>query len=198
MWTQDYPRADRHFVQALRRLTRLQVRSVEQPVNLDEGGVGDWPWLYAVQTGHWALTDAQAKILREYLLRGGFFMADDFWGPTEWEIFMDSMKKVFPDRQVVERVTEAGATTEQTRQLDLEFPLEVFSLSHLALPFPMNDPLYGMRPEGNDEFGVNLGAMAVRGERGALIISLDSLTRLSSNPFFPYMIDRIGGVIPAK
>jgi len=102
MWTQDYPRADRHFVQALRRLTRLQVRSVEQPVNLDEGGVDDWPWLYAVQTGHWALTDAQAKTLREYLLRGGFFMADDFWGPTEWEIFMDSMKKVFPDRQVVE------------------------------------------------------------------------------------------------
>jgi alpha-beta hydrolase superfamily lysophospholipase len=101
-------------------------------------------------------------------------------------------------RQVVERVTEAGATTEQTRNLDLEFPLEVFSLSHLALPFPMNDPLYGMQPEGNDEFGVNLGAMAVRGERGALIISLDSLTRLSSNPFFPYMIDRIGGVIPAK
>ena len=102
MWTQDYPRADRHFVLALRRLTRLQVRSVEQPVNLDEGGVGDWPWLYAVQTGHWQLTDSQAKTLREYLLRGGFFMADDFWGPTEWEIFMDSMKKVFPDRQVVE------------------------------------------------------------------------------------------------
>jgi len=102
MWTQDYPRADRHFVLALRRLTRLHVRSVEQPVNLDEGGVGDWPWLYAVQTGHWQLTDSQAKTLREYLLRGGFFMADDFWGPTEWEIFMDSMKKVFPDRQVVE------------------------------------------------------------------------------------------------
>src|SRR5215831_19497342 len=59
MWTQDYPRADRHFVQALRRLTRLQVRSVEQPVNLDEGGVDDWPWLYAVQTGHWQLTDSQ-------------------------------------------------------------------------------------------------------------------------------------------
>jgi len=102
-----------------------------------------------------------------------------------------------PDsRQVVERVTEAGATTEKTRTLDLEFPLEVFSLSHLALPFPMNDSLYGMRPEGNDEFGVNLGAMAVRGERGALIVSLDSLTRLSSNPFFPYMADRIAKVVP--
>jgi hypothetical protein len=102
MWTQDYPRADRHFVQALRRLTRIHVRSVEQPVNLDEGGAGDWPWLYAVQTGHWQLTDGQANTLREYLLRGGFFMADDFWGPEEWDIFMASMKNVFPDRQVVE------------------------------------------------------------------------------------------------
>src|SRR5271169_6884133 len=102
IWTQDFPRADRHFAQAVRRLTRLHVRSVEQPVNLDEGDVFDWPWLYAVQVGHWQLTDSQAKTLREYLLRGGFFMADDFWGPTEWEIFMESMKKVFPDRQVVE------------------------------------------------------------------------------------------------
>ena len=102
IWTQDYPRADRHFVQAVRRLTRLHVRSVEQPVNLDDGAVYDWPWLYAVQTGHWQLTDAQAKSMREYLLRGGFFMADDFWGEGEWDVFMSSMRKVFPDRAVVE------------------------------------------------------------------------------------------------
>jgi hypothetical protein len=102
IWTQDYPRADRHFSQAVRRLTRIHVRSVEQPVNLDEGGEFDWPWLYAVQTGSWQLTDSQAKSFREYLLRGGFFMADDFWGPEEWDVFMASMKKVFPEREVVE------------------------------------------------------------------------------------------------
>jgi len=102
MWTQDYPRADRHFSEAVRRLTRIQVRSVEQPVNLDEGDVYDWPWLYAVQPGHWQLTDAQAKQMREFLLRGGFFMADDFWGEDEWQVFMQSMKKVFPDREAVE------------------------------------------------------------------------------------------------
>jgi alpha-beta hydrolase superfamily lysophospholipase len=102
-----------------------------------------------------------------------------------------------PDsRQVVERVTEAGAVTEKTRALDLEFPQEVFSLSHLALPFPVTDSLYGIRPDMKEDFGVNLGALAVRGERGALIVSLDSLTRLSSNPFFPYMADRIIEVIP--
>ena len=102
MWTQDYPRADRHFSGAIRRLTRLHVRSTEQPVNLDDGDdVYNWPWLYAVQTGQWRLTDAQAARLREYLLRGGFFMCDDFWGEAQWRVFMESMQRVFPDRPVV-------------------------------------------------------------------------------------------------
>jgi hypothetical protein len=101
-WTQDYPRADRHFLGAVRRLTRLHVRSVEQPVDLDDGDEFDWPWLYAVRPGEWKLTDSQAKALREYLLRGGFFMADDFWGSDEWEVFMQSLRKVFPDRTPVD------------------------------------------------------------------------------------------------
>ena len=102
-WTTDYPRADRHFVQAMRRLSRVHVRSVEQPINLDDGDdVFNWPWLYAVEVGHWNLTDEQAKKLREYLLRGGFFMCDDFHGTYEWEVFMASMQRVFPDRQIVD------------------------------------------------------------------------------------------------
>jgi hypothetical protein len=103
LWTQDYPRADRHFSQAVRRLTRIHVRSVEQPVNLEDGDdIYHWPWLYAVQVGEWGLTESQAKILREYLLRGGFFMADDFHGTEEWAQFAETMKMVFPDRQIVE------------------------------------------------------------------------------------------------
>ena len=93
---------------------------------------------------------------------------------------------------MVERVTEAGATEEAVRPLALTYPPEVFSLSHVALPFPLEDGLYGLRPDPDDDFGVQLGAIATRGERGALIISLDSLMRMSSNPFFPYMLDRIG------
>ena len=103
MWTQDYPRADRHFLLALRRLTRIDARSVEQPVDLDDGDdVYNWPWLYAVQPGTWLLTDAQAAKLRDYLLRGGFFMADDFWGDSGWNVFVNSIKRVFPDRQIVD------------------------------------------------------------------------------------------------
>ena len=102
-WTQDYPRADRHFALALRRLTRVHARSVEQPVNLDDGDdVYNWPWLCAGEMGDWKLTEAQAEKLREYLLRGGFLMLDDFWGTEEWGRFEESMKRVFPDRPMVE------------------------------------------------------------------------------------------------
>ena len=102
-WTQDYPRADRHFAMAVRRLTRVNVRSVEQPVNLDDGDdVFNWPWLAAGEMGDWMLTDDQAKKLRDYLLRGGFLMLDDFWGPEEWARFDESMSRVFPDREIVE------------------------------------------------------------------------------------------------
>jgi len=101
-WTMDYPRSDRHFSEAVRRLTRIHARSVEQPINLDEGDQFDWPWLYGVEVGHWNLTDAQAKALREYLDRGGFFMCDDFHGTEEWDVFAASMRKVFPDRNIVD------------------------------------------------------------------------------------------------
>jgi alpha-beta hydrolase superfamily lysophospholipase len=101
-----------------------------------------------------------------------------------------------PDEEaVVARVTEAGSTTEQSLPLDLVYPQDVFSLSHVALPFPTSDALYGMSPADTEDFGINLGAMATRGERGALIISLDSLLRMTSNPFFPYMRERIDAAI---
>jgi uncharacterized protein DUF4159 len=101
-WTMDYPRSDRHFSVALRRLTRVHTRSVEEPVNLDEGFQYNWPFLYGVEVGHWDLTDNQATALREFLLRGGFFMCDDFHGTIEWEVFTRSMARVFPDRRIVD------------------------------------------------------------------------------------------------
>jgi hypothetical protein len=102
-WTQDYPRADRHFAQAMRRLSLVHARSVEQPVNLDDGDDAfNYPWMNAGEMGDWKLTEDQAAALREYLLRGGFIMLDDFWGTEEWNRFMESMQRVFPDRPVVE------------------------------------------------------------------------------------------------
>jgi len=117
-WSQDYPRADRHFAQALRRLTRLHVRSVEQPVNLDDGDdVFNWPWLAAGEMGDWKLTDSQVLKLRDYLMRGGFLYLDDFWGPEEWARFDESMQAVFPDRPIVE-IENADAIFHSVYDLD--------------------------------------------------------------------------------
>jgi alpha-beta hydrolase superfamily lysophospholipase len=93
----------------------------------------------------------------------------------------------------VARTIEAGATEEQVRAIGLTYPAEVFSLSHVAIPFPMNDPLYGMTPDpdSKEQYGVTLGTIAARGERNALIVDQDFLSRMASNPFFPYMLGRI-------
>ncbi len=109
-WTIDYPRSDRHLLAGVRRLTRIDTRSVEQVVDLDgTDDVYNWPMMYAVEVGHWALPDNQAAQLREFLLRGGFLMVDDFHGDepyhnvsSEWQVFLASMQKVFPDRPIVE------------------------------------------------------------------------------------------------
>ena len=103
LWTQDYPRADRAMANAMRRLTRVDARSVEMPVSLDDGDeIYNWPWLYAVQVGEWGLTESEAKKLRDYLLRGGFFMADDCHGTEEQAYFEKTMKVVFPERELVD------------------------------------------------------------------------------------------------
>jgi alpha-beta hydrolase superfamily lysophospholipase len=94
------------------------------------------------------------------------------------------------------RTVAAGATDTQTRNLGPLYPNDVYSLSHVALPFPPQDGLYGSEPEAGENFGVRLGMVAVRGERGALIVGADTLMRASSNPFFGYMLERIEAGIP--
>jgi alpha-beta hydrolase superfamily lysophospholipase len=93
--------------------------------------------------------------------------------------------------EVVERATDAGQTAETSRALGLAFPPNIFSLSHVALPFPVSDSLYGQQPDESEDFGIHLGAMAPRGERGVLIVNLDTLLRVSSNPFLPYVQERM-------
>ena len=96
------------------------------------------------------------------------------------------------------RVAEAGSEVEKSWPLGLSYPRGFYSLSHVALPFPISDSLYGVEPDPSENFGENLGTLAPRGERNVLIASLDSLMRASSNPFFPYMTEQIGKGIPAE
>ncbi len=102
-WAVDYPRGDRTLAQILRRLTRINVRSVEQPVNLDDGDdVHHWPFLMVGLAGYWELTDPQVATLRDYLLRGGFLFCDSFFDSNSWAGFEQGMRRIFPDREIVD------------------------------------------------------------------------------------------------
>ncbi|MGR7997641.1 alpha/beta hydrolase [Xanthobacter sp. ZOL 2024] len=98
--------------------------------------------------------------------------------------------------QVEVRVTPADSTETQVRALGLSYPPDVYSLSHVAVPFPLDDGLYGLTPDPADAFGVRLGDVAARGEYGALIVNIDMLVRMSSNPFFPYLLERLEAGLP--
>ncbi|PZN34665.1 MAG: hypothetical protein DIU71_02030 [Proteobacteria bacterium] len=102
-WAVDYPRGDRTLARMLRRLTRIDVRSVEQPVNPDDGDdIFHWPFLMAGLAGYWDLTDEQVTKLREYLLRGGFLFCDSFFGSDSWVGFEAGMRRIFPDRPIID------------------------------------------------------------------------------------------------
>jgi len=79
-----------------------------------------------------------------------------------------------------------SAEVSAVEPLGLAWPAEVLSLSHVALPFPPDDPLYGRRPPDNEDL-LFLGDMAIRGERGMLLLSPEWLLRLRHNPFYPYL-----------
>ncbi len=89
------------------------------------------------------------------------------------------------------RVTAAGQADVVRSRLSRYYPKEMYSLSHVALPFPMDDALYGLDPRAGESYGVQLGAVAVRGERGTLVVNVETLMRATCNPFFDYQLERI-------
>jgi alpha-beta hydrolase superfamily lysophospholipase len=92
---------------------------------------------------------------------------------------------------VVARTIQAGAQASVDEDTGLAWPFGVFSLTHIALPFPTDDPLYGTNPVEDGSGLLRLGSLSPRGERAVLITGTDTLMRLSSNPFFPYMAARV-------
>lgn len=99
-WQMDWPDAEFHLIKGIKRLTRVDTADSGISIRLADEALFDYPWLYAVEVGHWVLDDTEVELLREYLLRGGFLMVDDFHGTREWAQFMASMQKVFPKRAV--------------------------------------------------------------------------------------------------
>jgi alpha-beta hydrolase superfamily lysophospholipase len=129
------------------------------------------------------------------LLRPSSYVAIDRLAPTTPAAYRFTAIANADDdsAETVERSIAPGQLQAAVRPLNLPYPPGIFSLSHLAIPIPMDDPLYGMHPDPKTkgDYGYNLGAMDARGERGALIVDQDFLTRLPSNPFFPYLLERI-------
>jgi hypothetical protein len=103
-WVVDWPDADEHFTSGISRLTRIDAGDPRHLSFTDEH-LFEYPWVYATQTGWWGLTDAECAKLREYLLRGGFLMVDDFWGQIgddeQWEVFRSTMERVLPGHEIV-------------------------------------------------------------------------------------------------
>jgi hypothetical protein len=96
--------------------------------------------------------------------------------------------------EVVERSWRPGSPIADDRSLGVEWPSDTYSLSHVAIPFAPDDPLYGRVGETTPPSGLRLGTLEPRGERGLLRIPPDWFGRLRSNPFFPYLEKRVAEV----
>ena len=98
-WVVDWPDADNHFTLGVERLTRIDTGDPRH-LRLTDDRLFDYPWIYATQTGWWDLSDAETSRLREYLMRGGFLVVDDFWGPEQWAVFEQTMQRVLPGGEI--------------------------------------------------------------------------------------------------
>ena len=100
-WIVDWPAADNHFTRGIERLTRIDTGDPRH-VRITDPDAFDYPWIYATQAGWWGLSDAETARMREYLLRGGFLVTDDFWGEECWEIFRQTMERVLPEHAITD------------------------------------------------------------------------------------------------
>jgi alpha-beta hydrolase superfamily lysophospholipase len=122
------------------------------------------------------------------------------WRPDEWIAAMSGNRDIgyrltlvtneSANRRTVEAREYGAGRMLGTQPLDLAWPPEVYSLSHVALSFPKNDPLYGGTPEPTGP-GLHLGTVALRGERGVLQIGDSAMLRQRWNPFYDYLEERM-------
>jgi hypothetical protein len=100
-WRTDYPASDCKFIWGVERLTSIKAYGeAPHPMELMNPRIFDFPYLYIVEPGQMLLNEQETARLREFLLRGGFLHADDFWGTYQLGNFVKQMAKVFPDRKL--------------------------------------------------------------------------------------------------
>lgn len=101
-WAIDFPDSDLNFSFRLQQMTSLKVNPEPKVLALTDPELYDYPWIYIVEPGGLLFSEQEVTILRAYLLNGGFLMVDDFWGEREWENFHQQIRRVFPDREIVD------------------------------------------------------------------------------------------------
>jgi hypothetical protein len=101
-WMTDTWDADYQYMWGIQRLTNARIYMKPHPMKIMDPHLFDYPYIYAVEVGQMELNQEEADRLREYLLRGGFWHVDDFWGLRQWDQFERQMKKIFPDRPIVD------------------------------------------------------------------------------------------------
>jgi hypothetical protein len=97
MWSHDYPVAEQNLHTAVKALTCLPMNAESEVLRLDSAELFEFPFLYICEVGHWTISEDEAAVLREYLLRGGFLLVDDFRGTLEWSNFEEQMRLVLPE-----------------------------------------------------------------------------------------------------
>ncbi len=101
-WITDFPDSDLNLSFRLQQMTSIKVDPNGRILRLTDPDLANYPWIYMVEPSRLGLKDEEVTILRNYLLNGGFLMADDFWGEIQWNGFHEQMKRVFPDRDFVD------------------------------------------------------------------------------------------------
>ena len=100
-WAIDGPAAEQNLSRRIKSVTAVEVGD---PVvlELEDERLWQYPWIYIVEPSNLQLRDAEVPILREFLLRGGTLTLDDFHGPYEWDLTVRQLRRVFPEREIVE------------------------------------------------------------------------------------------------
>jgi hypothetical protein len=109
-WSHDYPRAESHFMRIMSEITTMRP-FIESPLAiggnilaLDDPELFKYPVAYLSEPGGWYPTDKEVLGLRNYLLKGGFIIFDDFDGGSmanDWMNFAQQMQRVLPAGRIV-------------------------------------------------------------------------------------------------
>jgi hypothetical protein len=143
-WAHDYPRADRHLPRILDDLTTIRPQLDGSNVfDLDDPEIFLNPVIYVSEPGFWTMNEREARNLREYLLKGGFVIFDDFEGEQQWSNMARQMTRAMPEYRFI--------------QIDVTHPIfhSFFEMQTIDFPHPLVDvrPSYFAMFEHNDPAG---------------------------------------------